>query len=354
MELGSEYNLDLSCLTVKDNNIFRYLSNYRNRCFFDSGRSALKHVSRCISCEEKILLPEFICESVTNCFDRNQIDFYKLNGDLSINIESLESLINEQTRVIYITHYFGALLPENQLKEIDRIAKNNNLIVIEDTTHSLFSASATIGDYQICSIRKWLPIPSGGVLYSREDPFKLFYNIEYIPSIDNTRSYGMILKDLFLSTGFDCNEEYRKIFRGCEEELDRQTDVFLLSDFSRFIASCIDVDELKKVRIDNYKKLNDLLSKLGITPFVQLLDDNCPFVYPIKISNRDGLRSFLIDNRIYCAVHWPFDGIMKDKRAFAEECANTLISFPIDQRYGKLEMEYLADAIHKYEVSSKC
>lgn len=44
MELGSEFNLSLSELTVKGNNIFTFLSEYNNVIYFDSGRSALRHL----------------------------------------------------------------------------------------------------------------------------------------------------------------------------------------------------------------------------------------------------------------------------------------------------------------------
>ena len=70
MELGSEYNLSLSVLEVKEDNIFNYLSDFSKQFYFDSGRSALKHVALHLGPEEKVLLPEFICESVSSCFNR--------------------------------------------------------------------------------------------------------------------------------------------------------------------------------------------------------------------------------------------------------------------------------------------
>lgn len=154
-------------------------------------------------------------------------------------------------------------------------------------------------------MRKWFPIPKGGVLYSNEDVLSLFNGINYETDTDNRRSYGMVLKDLFLNQGIDCNSEYRRIFVECEEKLDQQEKIYMLSDFSRFIASCVDVDELRESRIQNYQQLKTALYNMGVIPAVLLEDDECPFVLPIQINERDSFRSYLMNNQIYCAVHWP-------------------------------------------------
>ncbi len=354
MELGSEYNLALSDLTIKDNNIFKYLSCYRHKCFFDSGRSALKHLSSFFSIIDEILLPEFICESVSNCFNKEKIRYYKINRDFSVDMESIESQINEHTRAVFLMHYFGELQPKELMLRIVGIAKKWNLLLIEDTTHSIFSKLETIGDYQICSIRKWLPIPSGGILYSKKDPLGVYKDIQYTASLDNDRSYGMILKDLFLKTGYDCNDEYRKIFRQCEDRLDYQNEIFLLSDFSHFIASCTDLEKMIIARIENYYYLYSSLMEYDIKPAINLHNGNCPFVFPIKVRERDKFRAFLMDNKIYCAVHWPFDGEMEDDRLFAAECARTLISLPIDQRYDIDAIDFLVETIRRYRNKQLC
>ncbi len=348
MELGSEYSLRFSDLTVKKNNIFQYLSCYHKQCFFDSGRSALKHLVSFFCSKDEVLLPEFICESVTNCFNGLKIKFYKIKQDFSVDVDSIESQISKDTRSILLMHYFGSIQPLEQLQRINNIARKHNLIIIEDTTHSIFSKSDTIGDYQICSIRKWMPIPSGGVLYSKNDPLDVFDTITYKSSIDNDRSYGMVLKELFLSTGLDCNLEYRKIFTECEDKIDRQNDIYLLSDFARFIASCVDILNLKNNRTKNFHYLNEELIKKGVKSAIQLNSDDCPLVLPLRVKKRDQFRAFLMDNRIYCAVHWPFDGIMKEHRVFADECAQKLISLPIDQRYERDDIDYMIDVISRY------
>ena len=73
-------------------------------------------------------------------------------------------------------------------------------------------------------------------------------------------------------------------------------------------------------------------------------------VYPIRIRNRDKLRKYLMYHRIYCAVHWPFDGCQMESRLMAKRNAEELLSLPIDQRYGAKEIDYLCEVLSKYKV----
>lgn len=342
MELGSEYNLTLSELNVTENNLFRYLAEY-NCIFTDSGRSALKLISAHVG---EILLPEFICESVRNCFDMEKVVFYRIASDGQLDINDLKSKINNQTEAIYITHYFGALQCKESLREIREIANKKNILIIEDTTQSLFSASNTVGDYMIASVRKWMPIALGGVLYSR----KALPDIsKYKKSTDNDRLYGMLLKELFLNGDLDCNATYRNIFAISEHSLDKKEEIELLSDLCRFVISCVDIEVMKKKRINNYEYVVKKLDKIGINPMCKLSNGDCPFVLPLRIPNRNQFRRYLMDNKIYCAVHWPFDNFRPEERNSAIVNADTLISLPIDQRYGVDEMEYLIKVIKAYE-----
>ena len=199
----------------------------------------------------------------------------------------------------------------------------------------------------IASIRKWLPIPLGGVLYTKKA--QDLPALDHIKtSSDNTRSYGMILKNLFLKNELDCNAKYRQIFTECEEKLDTSDEILQISDFSRFLISCIDIPELIAARRSNYHFLTSELQKIGLQPVCALAENDCPLVFPLRVKNRDSFRSYLMEHKIYCAVHWPFDHFRPEFRPMAQKNAETLISLPIDQRYQKNDMTYLRDIIFQY------
>lgn len=77
-------------------------------------------------------------------------------------------------------------------------------------------------------------------------------------------------------------------------------------------------------------------------------DSECPLVYPIRVRDRGRFRRYLIENRIYCAVHWPFDGIKEEQRSNAKINAETMLSLPTDQRYGSKEIDHMLEVIHDY------
>lgn len=356
MELGSDYHLSLSELNLREDSIFEYLSGYHNVFWFDSGRSALKHISSHLKQDDEVLLPEFICESVSGCFLPEKTGYYRINNDFTVNVDDLKTKISHKTRLIFVMHYFGALQPWKSLQEIRQLADQHNCVIVEDTTHSVFSQRSTIGDYMVCSIRKWMPIPRGGVLYYHSDrkdlpnADKLALTVpDYPKSNDNGRVYGMVLKDMYLHDGPNYNADYRKIFAASENRIDCQTGIGMMSDFSRFIASCVSIESLKHRRRKNYDFLYHHLVQHGIRPAIAFSASDIPLVYPLRVCNRNSFRAYLMNQNIFCAVHWPFDNVQRVCRPFAIKNAEELISLPIDQRYQDIHMRYLTEMILQYE-----
>jgi dTDP-4-amino-4,6-dideoxygalactose transaminase len=117
---------------------------------------------------------------------------------------------------------------------------------------------------------------------------------------------------------------------------------------AKFLISCVSISNLIETRIDNMQRLHRGLKKLGISGIREYKEGECPLAYPLRVNNRDAFRHYLMENRIYCAVHWPFDGFKAVERQNAIKNANSIISLPIDQRYGAEEIDYLLNVIEKY------
>lgn len=343
IELGSEFNLAIDELNITDNNFYSYFDNY-HALWFDYGRSALRYIQ--ISQKQRVLLPEFICESVINCFITENIVFYKIDYFFQIDINDIIKKLDSTVGVIYIAHYFGHIQSKHLLDRLRKLANEYECIIIEDITQSLLSEHDYCGDYVIGSVRKWLQTPQGGILFSRSN--KLPENITIPRSKNNFKAMGMMLKDMYLKTGYNTNFKYREIFAKSENSIDKLDDIKRISDFSEFIIRCVNIDNIKKKRLNNTKYLVHHLKKMGIYPSIEFEEDECPLAVPIRINNRDKFRKYLMENRIYCAVHWPFDGIQPHNRSNAKYNAETLLSLPIDQRYGRTEIDYLISIISRY------
>lgn len=351
MEIGSEFNIDLAELNPTENTIFKYLSDF-NTIYLNSGRDAIKLLFSFLKPEE-IMLPNYICSSVTDNFENYNKKIYNINEDFSIDIEDLKSKISNETKYLYIMSYFGATFNDDVICYLTYLKSEKNIVIIEDTTHSIFSSRMQIGDYCICSLRKWFPTPDGGVLYSKNNLPKddLFVNNVQFYS---KKAYAMILKTLFLQNILDCNELYRNMFVSTDDSLNTSKGIFSISEFSKFILSSCDIDKLIKVRRKNYLYLRENIL-IDLDFIINFKATDCPYVLPCYVKNRDVFRKYLIENKIYCAVHWPdfsSNYIVQSKKT--EDIYNNIISLPIDQRYGEKEMQYMVNHINNYKVSFIC
>lgn len=339
MEYGSDFSIEFNNLEYCDDNVFSYLNCF-NLLLFDSGRSAIRYLLNTIK-RDRIALPAYICESVVNCFDRNSVVDYQL--DDSLKIEFLDAIPWGRIDAFYLVHYFGHLQPKYVLDYILDKKQKYGFIIIEDTTHSLFSNPVTIGDFCVCSLRKWFPIPDGGVLYSRKSiPEDHYMELDVVHS---DRIKGMILKALYLD-GFVIEKEFfREIMVRTEAALDKQKAINRMSDISDFILRCQSVGQIAKKRRENYDLLAAEIGEL-FPAFSAYTEEEVPFIYVAKTADRDSFKSYLIDKHVYCPVHWqlPKGSGPPD----LVDLSDQLISIPIDQRYSATEVLNTASIIKGY------
>jgi len=129
---------------IKSKNIFT----------FASGRMGLYSILKSIDIQkdDEVILPSYTCVVVPNAIIYSgakpiYTDISK--NDFNIDIEKIESLITNKTKVIYAQHTFGQMCDINKIIEI---AKKYNLIVIEDAALALGAKCdgkylGTIGDF---------------------------------------------------------------------------------------------------------------------------------------------------------------------------------------------------------------
>ena len=174
-EAGSALQIDIEELfevSVHDVKKYPYLEktfSYRNEKYFESGRNAIEYIFKyCIdSKNKKVLLPEYLCTSISDAVTRAgwNFQFYKIDKRLKIQEDDLLNKIKNNS-VLFVIDYFGKNQSFEFLEKIKRIYPE--IIIIEDCTQSLLSErnETDIVDYLIASIRKWFPIPSGGGVWS--------------------------------------------------------------------------------------------------------------------------------------------------------------------------------------------
>lgn len=327
-EFGSEFHMELEALQAHEaeNDLFSLLGAY-NACYTDSGRSALR-LLQAQRHFRRVLVPAYLCASAWEGLAPAEIDFYPLDDCLHADGAALLRKA-EKADAIYLCHYFGFLQPPQTLAALAALKRERGLTIIEDTTHSLFTRAQTVGDYCIASLRKWFPVPDGGVLYALATLGEAAFT--RAPAVD--KAYGMMLKTLYLRGELDCNDEYRRIFAQSEQALDASRGAAPLSALSRFMLARLDVPAMIARRRENYAVLRRGVSALGIRCLTPEAGTECPFVLPVLLENRDECRRYLIENGVYCAVHWPLAHTPLAHNASAREMAEHILSLPIDQRY---------------------
>lgn len=351
MELGSNFELDLTQSEYKKDNIFNYLNDYYT-VYTDSGRSAIRLLNKVLK-KGTILLPDYICESVLDIYKNDyKICFYKINRDMTIDIDDLQSKMDSQVTVVYLMHYFGSVQNHKVLKYLEATKKECGYTIIEDTTHSIFTKERTIGDYCVCSLRKWFPVADGGVLYTKKNVTDIWDMAEYRKNYFVDSLEAMILKKYYIQYGIDCNSIYREIFAKSEQQLDMQAEIYQISDISKSILECISIKQLQEKRKKNYCQLKGKLKNIPVKDVLST-DNFVPLVYPVYVENRNQFRQYLMENKIYCAVHWPLTGTELENDTDAVKIYENIISLPIDQRYEGMHMEYLAQVIKAYFKEEK-
>lgn len=138
--------------------------------FARNGLFAVMQRIRLLTNSRTVLLPSYTCGDEVEAIIQAgfKVTSFSINNKLQADPDDIYSLLDDDTAAILLTHYFG--FPQNSLGDIASIAKKKGVFLVEDCAHVLSSETAdglvlgTIGDASIFSLRKYFPIPHGGVL----------------------------------------------------------------------------------------------------------------------------------------------------------------------------------------------
>ncbi len=324
-EIGSDfYSLELQ---EEENHFFN-----NDIEWFISGRAALDFILRDIISKynvKTIGVPSWCCDTMLEPITRNnlEIKFYSVYYE-----NGLKKNIDVDVDILLNLDYFGYL----------NDSLNFNGIVITDASHSIFTNYKLDGDYIFGSLRKWTGFITGGFAYSKNGFNIEMYsneNEEYI----NTRKKAMEEKEKYINGKID-NKDYLNIFSKAEKMLDT---LYSYKAYDKDIvdAKHLNIESIRNRRKENARELLKEVDKYAI--FKEVKDDDCPLFVPIIISNRDKLRRYLIDKKIYCPIHWPISNLhhLNDRELYIYQNELSLVC---DQRYNIDDMKYLIKCIREF------
>lgn len=299
-----------------------------------SGRTAIETVLKELPNARRAVLPSYCCDSMIQPFRdaEIEIDFYPVYFDNGLKIEVN---LPEDTDIFLWCNYFGFSNPMPDLSGYKGA-------IIEDITHSLLSKQTYDfkSNYLVASVRKWEPINCGGYCAAVNEELH-HIPVKFPPQkFVERKSMAMKLKTEYLN---EIDEEKKTRFLSMFDEsndwLANNYFQLTIDPWSREYLESVDIDEHRKIRRQNAKVLYEGLKKAQF--LFREEDMDCPLFVPILLCNRDMVRQVLIENQIYCPVHWPKP----------EKCESNLynleLSLICDQRYSEDDMVRIVSVLDK-------
>ena len=291
----------------------------------NTGRNCLEYILR-VRQYKKVYVPYYTCEAVLEPIKKMGIpyEFYHID----IHFEICDNFTLKAGEALLYTNYFGL-----KLRYVEQLAEEIGSSLIVDNTQA-FYAKPLKGIDTFYSCRKFFGVPDGAYLYCDKD---LSSDIEQDLSYDRV---AHLVKRIDLSA-----EDGYKDFRLVDKGMDYLR-IRWMSKLTKRMMQSIDYDAAAQRRRENYLMLHEALGAKNILS-LPLAYDAVPMVYPYLVS-ADGLREKLIANKVFVAMYWP--NVLEWTRPNEIDylLAAHVQPLPIDQRYGKIEMNRVIN-ICKYE-----
>jgi hypothetical protein len=299
------------------------ISEYHSSALaINTARNALEYIliAKKIS---KIYLPYYTCDVLLEPIKKLHIQYVFYNIDTNLELVFDFSMLNDSDFILY-TNYFG--LKDDYINTL--INKCKNLII--DNAQAFFSKPIE-GISTIYSARKFFGVADGAYLYCDDKINEVF---ETDCSVDRM-SHLLIRKDISAEFGYSN-------FINNDKSLENQP-IKLMSKLTKSIMQSIDYKKVAKKRVANFNRLEESLgsnNKLNLS----LSKFSVPMVYPFWSDNIK-LRRKLLENKIYTATYWPNVKEWCRMNSLEYFLTEEIVHLPIDQRYGKKEMEFIINLI---------
>lgn len=379
MEIGSIYEMNPNCIAEagflgkKSFDLKEVVKHGRqNTIYTASAREAISLVlysveKECPDCKKKCLMPAYMCDTVFIPFVRNgwELFYYHIGKDMKADRVELEELIRrEKPDLLFIHDYYGVDTWEEFRESFDGW-KKTGLRIMEDVTQAYYLNIGNTADYVIGSLRKWYAIADGGfvttnhVLFDeiveKDDAFAterfgvLSKKWDYLQKIQQngralTKEQTKVLKQQ--------KEEFLSQNRELEERLDNYEKITAISDISKGVLVLTDEEGARSCRESNYRILAEgIKNKKCVLPVIKdLEEERVPLYFPVYMEDRDRLQEYLRNKDIYVPVLWP---VAKENEPVLSQEEQYIFShiaaIPMDQRYGKEDMERIVEAIVGFE-----
>lgn len=346
-EYGSEYDWQANDGFLLTDDVEQ--SIFDNAQLYRSGRDALKAAAKaCKGVYRRVLLPALCCESMVSPFEMHGITpvFYRLNVDYSADIADVESKLTADSVLLYGSYFGISPFGDEVLFRLRQ--KYTGVLFLEDRTHDVVHRrhGGFVPDITVASIRKWMAIPDGGLLWSRSLSCQPGAREEKFAHL---RTQAMQQKSRYLSTGeARLKDSFRQMLGAASELLDVSAEPFAMAEASAQLLKRLDMDSILAHRQRNTAALLESLQPAVKRRRVQLITPNpehSTLYFPILVEDQQRFQTELARRAIYCPVIWPIPKSASGVCPVAEYTAAHMLGVPCDHRYTQTDMAHIAEQI---------
>lgn len=288
----------------------------------NTGRNCLEYILRARK-YSKVFIPYYTCDVVLEPFQKLGVsyEYYSVN----IHLELAKDIQLGEDEALLYTNYYGL-----KQRYVEKLAQQYGNQLIVDNTQAFYAKPvAGIDTFYTC--RKFFGVPDGAYLYTE----KLLEN-EFEQDVSWDRM-------LFLTKRIDLGAESGYAdFRELSASLVDQP-IKLMSNLTLRLMQSIDYEAAAEQRRKNYQQLHHELEKTNLIR-LPLEDDTVPMVYPY-MTDREGLREHLIQNKIFVARYWPNVLNWTHQFDFEYLLVSQLLPIPCDQRYSEKDMKRCLEVV---------
>ncbi|WP_456314217.1 DegT/DnrJ/EryC1/StrS family aminotransferase [Pseudomonas shirazensis] len=271
----------------------------------------------------------------------------------NINPNLIQEKITSKTKAILVVHLYGQLA---EMAEINKIADQNNLLIIEDAAQS-HGAATNSNNF------KFQTSNASNVTLSDPEAFGeelsgakafSFYPGKNLGCLGDggaiTTNDSELAKVLFSLRNYGSEKKYYNEYIGVNSRLDE-----IQASFLNLKLPNLNADNDKRRKIAKLY-LAEIKNEKIILPFWDFSENHVFHLFVIRTKNREGLQAHLTQNNIQTVIHYPIPP--HKQKAFpewnnlsfpiTEKIHNEVLSLPISPVLSESEVSFVIDVLNRY------
>jgi len=257
-----------------------------------------------------------------------KLETYNINPDL------IREKITSKTKAILVVHLYGQLA---EMDEINKIADQNHLLIIEDAAQSHGAENLKSKVYNLKSSQAYSFYP-GKNLGCLGDGGAI------------TTNDSELAKVLFSLRNYGSEKKYYNEYIGVNSRLDE-----IQASFLNLKLPNLNADNDKRRAIAK-RYLAEIKNEKIILPFWDFSENHVFHLFVIRTKNREGLQAHLTQNNIQTVIHYPVPP--HKQKAFpewnnlsfpiTEKIHNEVLSLPISPVLSESEVSFVIEVLNRY------